>query len=885
MTRDPSPTAGQPRFSIVTAVYNVEGYLPEFIESIEQQRFDPRRIEVVAVDDGSTDGSLELLQRWAGSASIEVKVFAKANGGQGSARNMGLEHATGEWLTFADPDDRLGPDYLGAADRFAAEHPDLELLSARPLVLMDATGRITRTHPRRWQYARGNRRADLIDEPSVFLGVSPGSFYRHDRIRALGLRFDERIRPNFEDAHYAARFLLAQPRPAIGLLRDSVYVYRKRADGSSTLQSSYRHPGRYGDVLEFGHIDLLERSRRPDGSIPAWVQQLIIYELSWYLTADERISTDVVLPDELTPRFHELFGRIVRMLDPAVVARHRSRPLRAVWSDILRHGYRDEDWHMPFVVRGKVDRDMGLQRIGYRLTGSVPGERFVVDGTEVPVAFGKTRAHRYYGRVLMDERILWIPAGTSVQAFLNGTEVPVRWGWQGPQRRRRRRRPIRARLVSYRRSARRFMKAVRRGRARRMVTRGLLARTWPLQGRLARSWLFRGYRDAWVLMDRVNDGDDNGERLFEYLRARRPDINAWFALAPWSRQWARLRAADSTDRGRRLVPWGSFRWRMLMLNAHWLLSSHADRGLVEPPAVTRIARGRPWKFGFLEHGIIKDDLSLWLNQRDIDFFVASTPAELESIAADGTSYVVTHKETRNTGLARFDRLLEKGRAVRVEDRDLVIVAPTWRTYLSLPVDPRTQRRLVDRRFVESSFAQAWLGLLRSEAVRDAVAARGWRLGFMPHPNLQEVLPQLDLPPWIERLTFVDHDAQSLYARCALLVTDYSSVAFNLAYLDRPLVYFQFDRAEMMRGAHMGRQGYFDYRQVGFGPVVEDLAAAEDAMVAAIRHGPRPTPVYQARIDATFPLRDGGTCARVVAAVEELSRPWSAPSAGSEQARP
>jgi hypothetical protein len=312
-----------------------------------------------------------------------------------------------------------------------------------------------------------------------------------------------------------------------------------------------------------------------------------------------------------------------------------------------------------------------------------------------------------------------------------------------------------------------------------------------------------------------------------------------------------------------------------MLNTRWLISSHADHALVEPPSVVRIARGRPWKFAFLQHGVIKDDLSLWLNNRDIDLFVVSTEPELESVAGDGTGYVVTHKETRLTGLPRFDRLLAKAREVPADARDLVIVAPTWRTGLTLAIDPATQKRGVDAGFWESDYYRSWIGVLRSPAIAKAAADRGVRIGFMPHPNLQQILGAVELPPHVEPLTFGGEDVQGLYARCALLVTDYSSVAFNIAYLDRPIVYFQFDRAEMMRGGHMGRQGYFDYARDGFGPVADDLAAAERAIVEAINAGPRAAPTYQARIDATFPVRDGGASARVVAALEELSRPWSA----------
>ena len=61
--------------------------------------------------------------------------------------------------------------------------------------------------------------------------------------------------------------------------------------------------------------------------------------------------------------------------------------------------------------------------------------------------------------------------------------------------------------------------------------------------------------------------------------------------------------------------------------------------------------------------------------------------------------------------------------------------------------------------------------------------------------------------------------------------------------------------------------------MGSGRSSRTSRAAERAVVAAIEHGPRPAPEYQARIDATFPIRDGGACERVIAAIEELSRPY------------
>jgi glycosyltransferase involved in cell wall biosynthesis len=857
--------SARPRFSIVTAVYNVEPYLPDFIASIEAQHFDPAQIEVIAVDDGSTDGSAAILEEWAARSRVPVEVLRQPNAGQAAARNLGLDHANGEWVTFTDPDDILDADFFHAADAFLRAHPEVEVASSKPLLFNEAFGEITDSHPRGRQYATGNRVVDLERQPNVFTGSASVSFFRLDRIRGLELHYDARVRPNFEDGHFAVRYLMGLERPLVGIAAGAKYIYRKRSAGDSTLQQSASDPGRYTDVFEFGYLDVLRAARRRYGRVPPWLQHVIIYELSWYLSEDEKIVSRIRLSPDLAPRFHELFDQVRELLEPEVVRDHTVRRLKSIWSDIfeVRPG---TDWHGPIAARTKVDVATGLQRIQYRFTGAPPAEEFLLDGRPITPPFAKTMAHIYYRRALMNERVAWLPTSGTLRLRLGGRDVPIVSGW--PPAPSPRPSSVARRMLLYARLTQSYVIAAVRRRARSAARRGVSTLVGAPLHALARTPAYRSrFANAWVLMDRMYDADDNAERLFEHLRGERPDINAWFVIRPESSDWPRLRRTY----GDRAVAHGSFRWKMLMLNCEWFVSSHADLAIVTPSAVMRIAGGRTWKYAFLQHGVIKDDLSLWLNARDIDMFVTSTRPELESVAGDGTTYVYTTKEARNTGLPRFDRLLAKGAAVPSDDRKLVIVAPTWRTWLTLPIDRRSNRRDVSDEFWSSEYFRTWDAVLRSPAVAEAIARRGWRLAFMPHPNMQPVLARMDLPGHVEALTFAGNDVQDLYAHCALLVTDYSSVAFNAAYLDRPVVYFQFDRDAMMSGAHMGREGYFDYERDGFGPVATHLDAAIRAIVEAIEHGPEPTPEYAARIEATFVNRDGGACRRVVAAIEELSR--------------
>ena len=126
-----------------------------------------------------------------------------------------------------------------------------------------------------------------------------------------------------------------------------------------------------------------------------------------------------------------------------------------------------------------------------------------------------------------------------------------------------------------------------------------------------------------------------------------------------------------------------------MANCAHLISSHADVPVMRPPAIVRFTQPS-WRFTFLQHGVIKDDLSQWLNNKRIDLFVTSTQPEYDSIVGDHTPYTFTAKETKLTGLPRFDRLLEQGKRFGPEQRDLILVTPTWRDWLVPPLEVGSQ---------------------------------------------------------------------------------------------------------------------------------------------------------------------------------------------------
>ncbi len=871
-----------PFVSIIAPMYNVERYLPEFFASIEAQTSGMERLEVVLVDDGSPDGSGRLADEFAQRHPGHVQVIRKSNGGQGSARNLGIERARGSWLCFIDPDDVVVPVFFEELFAFMAEteHQGVALYSGHVVLWHEADGRIIDNHPHGFRYRDGNIVVDLRNRPNFVHGLLGASLFRTELVREQGIRFDMRLHSSFEDGKFVAEYLLRADEPILGLADRAIYQYRRRADGTSTNQLHRYDPRTYTDVPRFGYLELLALAAQESPRAPHWVQYLICYNVFWLLKVNDpqHRVTRAVDPAVLAT-FSELMTEVAAQLEPEVVLGFDIMHVPYWMKQALAYGYGTERFVDRITVT-QVDLASGLVRLTYRFTGPLPEERFWAAGSVAVPRHATTRPIRLLGRTLLTERIVWIAGAGPVRAELDGrvarfslTEHPNASDYklrareirefaelitaEVPARFRRQRGGALRNAARWGRDIARWI--IRGGRST-LTRAGLLdLATWlALRSPFAR----RAYGDAWLLMDKNTEANDSAEELYRWIRANRPAQNIWFTVNAGTPDYRRLQKD-----GFRLVAYGSFRWRVLLLSSSMVVSSHADAYVTNP--LPRKRFGAPqYSFVFLQHGIIKGDLSPWLNRKSTAMVVTSTEPEYAYLAGDGP-YSVTSKEVRLTGLPRHDALLRKSSALPAREVVDVVIAPTWREYLA--GKPRTWATDRDRNleFMSSRYAQEWSQVLRSEKLRDVVRRHGLRLVFMPHPNIQPYLDEFRLPREVVVARYGEVDAQEAVARAACLVTDYSSTAFNAAYLGRPVIYFQFDAEEYI-AAHTEGPGYYDYGTDGFGPVVPSAEGVADAL-ERLMEDPDYRARYAAVAERTFPVRDGRNSERVFEAITAMSR--------------
>ena len=361
-------------------------------------------------------------------------------------------------------------------------------------------------------------------------------------------------------------------------------------------------------------------------------------------------------------------------------------------------------------------------------------------------------------------------------------------------------------------------------------------------------------------MDRDTQADDNAEHLYRYILNNNLKTDCYFALNRDSSDWERLE-----KEGFQLLEFGTDDFERRLKHCSKIISSQADT------YVTNYFNDEyeySKKIIFLQHGVIKDDLSRWLNKkRNLQCFITSTIPEYKSIALDYNHYKSTKKEVVLTGLPRHDALLHKN----TKSKKSILIMPTWRNNIVGQTFTNSNQREYNSLFIQSEYAIAWKSLLHNKELKSLCNLYGYNLIFAPHANILPYITDFNVPEYIEIWSkdTSSESMQDLFANSQILITDYSSVAFDMAYIEKGIIYYQFDKTTIFSGNHTYQKGYFEYERDGFGPVVEEVTQVEHALEQIFKNNGQPLNEYLTRMQETFPFKDGRCCERVYNAIVAL----------------
>lgn len=358
-------------------------------------------------------------------------------------------------------------------------------------------------------------------------------------------------------------------------------------------------------------------------------------------------------------------------------------------------------------------------------------------------------------------------------------------------------------------------------------------------------------RGLWLLAERGREARDNAYHLFRYLALYHPELNICYVADKALPDYERVRRLG------RVVQYRSFKHYVLCAASEMKISTHI---LGYTPDIEKYymldklhaVRGRRV---FLRHGILVNDI-LWYHYPNVrtDLYVCTLPQEQEFIER-----VFNHPRgvVRRLWLCRFDALAS---AVAAPPKRQVLIMPTWRAYA---VEGKTRQQ-----FCQTEYFERWQELLNSPALSRLLEQYDYSLIFYPHYEVQRFLGAFSSGSGrIQLAALGEYDVQELLISSQVLITDFSSVHFDFAYLKKPVLYYQFDERQYYAGHY--RRGYFDYRADGFGCVTVEAGALLAALEAALAGGGKMAEPYLQRAQAAFEGLEANSCERTYKAIMEL----------------
>ncbi|EEV5062430.1 glycosyltransferase [Campylobacter coli] len=807
----PKKHKGFTQYAIISAVYNVEKYLDDYFKSIINQRLDfKKNIFMILVDDGSTDNSAQIIKKYQKKYPKNIVYLYKENGGQASARNLGLKYMQennykAPWVTFTDPDDFLDRNYFYEVDKFLSTHQDDDIcMVGCSVIFYHEKQRIYKdNHPLNFKFKNGEIVYNNFElKNNVHMHAASSVF----NIIYLVQEFDEKLKPNFEDAKFVNEYLLENIDLKSAFLPKAKYFYRKREDGTSTLDNSYTKEY-FLTTIDIGTLSLLECFYFNRN-----IQNVCLYHIIWQIkdliNSPEKLS---FMSENEKQRYLELLDQNFSYIDTETILDFNLAGCWFFHKVGILNCFKIEK--PPFQIAYIEDYDPYKEQIliTYYTGDDKDVESIVVDGEEVYIDYKKIVKYDFLDRVFCYQKRLWVSLSKTfngkLEIYINNIKARITF-------KRKQLQDIEVKFI--------FME---------MLSNIKIS-------------------DIWLLMDKDYEADDNAEHLYRYIMQNHPKQKIAFALRKESSDWERLE-----KEGFNLIEFGSFEFERIIKKASKVISSHCDEYL------TKYITNRS-QFVFIQHGVILNDLSRWLNFKKINLFITSTQAEYDSIANDYNCYKFGKKEVVLTGLARHDALLKNNRS----NVKQILIMPTWRKNIVNSVVANSGKRKLNLDFKQTMYFKKYNSLINNNLLKKVCQEYGYTIVFNPHPNIMPYLKEFNFPSYI-KIANQNESLQKLFCNSSLMITDYSSVAFEMAYLEKPVIYYQFDKEEFF--ISQWQKGYFDYKKDGFGPVVENEENLLKELESLLQNDCKPFGVYKDNIDSTFVFKDGRCCERIYAMLENM----------------
>ena len=345
-------------------------------------------------------------------------------------------------------------------------------------------------------------------------------------------------------------------------------------------------------------------------------------------------------------------------------------------------------------------------------------------------------------------------------------------------------------------------------------------------------------RNIWIISERGNDARDNGYHLFLYIMSLdkkvRPKV--YFIIDKNSEDYSKLKNYPN------IVHHNSFSHWLLFCLARIKISTHIMGYSPNIHLFTKIDRYNlvKGKKIFIQHGVIYNDFEeLHYPNVRLDLFVCGAKPEYEFVKSN---FNHPPEIVKYLGLCRYDNLADH------QDEKLILVMPSWRSYFFNKTEDY---------FLQSEYYNRYNDFLSSNRMHNLIKKYNYKIIFYPH---YEVQPYTKYFKGLDNKVIIankkDFDVQQLLKKSSILITDYSSVFFDFAYMGKRILFYHFDQDSTYR-----KPGYLNLKNSIFGNSYNNESSLITEIENILSGKLENDSSTSKKVDSFFELNDTSNCER------------------------
>ncbi len=370
-------------------------------------------------------------------------------------------------------------------------------------------------------------------------------------------------------------------------------------------------------------------------------------------------------------------------------------------------------------------------------------------------------------------------------------------------------------------------------------------------------WLTQSFYDRkniWVTFDKLYKAGDNGEYLFNYIRKNHEEVDIYYIIRKDSPDYKRL----VKQHKRHILIYGTLRCQLIFLQAKIILDTHANISAQFNPDTDYKSITKDLLKGdviCVQHGLSIQKIAQYQNRTfdNIQLYCCASPYEIQNLSQPIYGYAP--EQLKLVGLARYDGLKNR-------DKKIILIAPTWRRNI-VNSSVANIKKTHNENFKESDYFRIYNRLINDDTLLDCAKQYNYRIVYLLHPAVSSQIDDFTHNDFVEILQGADLDYEDILCESSLMITDYSGVQFDFAYMRKPLIYYH--PAELP--PHY-EEGGLIYDTMGFGPICKEHDALVNTICEMIKQNCHMDEKYVKRADDFFAYNDHENCKRIFDTVQE-----------------